>query len=849
MSESTKNAAGVNWLFKMAWRDFKASAGKLSLFLVSIILGVAAIVSIQSFGETLKDNIALQSKALMGADFKIDSDNELTEEAIQIIDSLGGANAKEISFSSMAVFPRNGATKLVQVRGISGGFPFYGELETEPVAAGKGFQSQEGALVDATVMLQLDIKVGDSIKIGEVQLPVLGGLSNVPGSNAVFSAIAPPVVIPYSYIEKTGLVQLGSRIDYEYYFKAPQTNMEQLEQAIGKRLDEAEADLDTHTSTSERLGRRYENFGKFLNLVGFIALLLGCVGIASATTIYIREKLKSVAVLKCLGATRIQAFLIYLIQIGVLGFIGGIFGTLAGLLLQQLFPVLLEGLLPIDVEISISWTVIALGIFIGSVMSVLFALYPLLSTLNVSPLQTLRVTENDNKQSLKTAIVVSLAILTFIFLFAFWLLDNWKYAASFLAGIVIIFGILGGIACFFMRLLRKYFPDSWSFTSRQSLRNLFRPRNQTVVLVLAIGVGSFLISTLYFTKDILLAQANLDSSAQQANMILLDVQRDQMTDVAQTLTKNNLKPIDQIPIVTMRVHSIKGITNAALKADTTQRINRWILNHEFRTTYRDSLIASEDLQAGEFTNRVKTEEGIVPISVSNNFAEDAKVAVGDKVIFNVQGRLLETQIGSIRLVDWSRLQLNFSIVFPAGVLEKAPQFGVITTQVPDSETSAAIQRILVTDYANISILDLRQVLTVIEELLTKISYIINFMAFFSILIGIIVLLGAVRTSKYQRIRESVLLRTMGAKSKQILRIQGLEYLYLGILGSLSGILLSLLGSLFLAYFAFDTGFIPSWIPFLVLLPGITLLVLFIGLSNSRSVIKSSPLEVLRKEGV
>ena len=246
---------------------------------------------------------------------------------------------------------------------------------------------------------------------------------------------------------------------------------------------------------------------------------------------------------------------------------------------------------------------------------------------------------------------------------------------------------------------------------------------------------------------------------------------------------------------------------------------------------------------------MKTEEGIVPISVSNNFAEDAKVAVGDKVIFNVQGRLLETQIGSIRLVDWSRLQLNFSIVFPAGVLEKAPQFGVITTQVPDSETSAAIQRILVTDYANISILDLRQVLTVIEELLTKISYIINFMAFFSILIGIIVLLGAVRTSKYQRIRESVLLRTMGAKSKQILRIQGLEYLYLGILGSLSGILLSLFGSLFLAYFAFDTGFIPSWIPFLVLLPGITLLVLFIGLSNSRSVIKSSPLEVLRKEGV
>ena len=273
MSDFTNNKAGAGWLFKMAWRDFKASAGKLSLFMVSIVLGVAAIVSIQSFGETLKDNIALQSKALMGADFKIDSDSPLTEEAAAIVDSLGGADAEEISFASMALFPKNGSTKLLQVRGISGGFPFYGTLETQPKNAGELFKNQDGALVDATVMLQMNIKAGDNIKIGEVRLPVLGGLENVPGSNAVFSAIAPPVVIPYKYIEATGLVQLGSRIDYEYYFKAPFQDMGALENAIGERLDAVEADLDSHTSTSERLGRRYENFGKFLNLVGFIALL------------------------------------------------------------------------------------------------------------------------------------------------------------------------------------------------------------------------------------------------------------------------------------------------------------------------------------------------------------------------------------------------------------------------------------------------------------------------------------------------------------------------------------------------------------------------------------------------
>ena len=259
-----KSSLRLGWLRKMAWRDFKASAGKLSLFMVSIILGVAAIVSIQSFGETLKDNIALQSKALMGADFKIDSDHPLTEEARAIVDSLGGADAEEISFSSMALFPKNQATKLLQVRGISNGFPFYGKLETQPESATEDFQEKQGALLDATVMLQLDVQVGDTIKIGEVKLPVLGGVEALPGSNAVFSAIAPPVVIPYPFIEKTGLVQLGSRIDYEFYFEAPDQDMELLDQAIDNRLDEADADLDTHTSTSERLGRRYENFGKFL---------------------------------------------------------------------------------------------------------------------------------------------------------------------------------------------------------------------------------------------------------------------------------------------------------------------------------------------------------------------------------------------------------------------------------------------------------------------------------------------------------------------------------------------------------------------------------------------------------
>lgn len=843
----SSSKTSFSWLFKMAWRDGKASSRKLVLFMASIVLGIAAVVSIQSFGENLKDNIDLQSKSLMGADYTIDSDSPPNERVQQIIDSLGGADAREINFSSMAAFPKNGTTKLVQVRGIEGNFPFYGELETTPKTAAAAFRSDDAALVDATVMAQLGIEPGDSIKLGTVTLPIAGALNSVPGSSAVFSSVAPPVIIPHQFIAETGLVQRGSRIDYEYYFMASsETSMEDLEQKLDPVLDANDADLDTHTSTSERLGRRYENFARFLNLVAFIALLLGCVGIASAIHIYIKGKLKSVAVLKCLGASRRQTFLIFLIQIAVMGLLGGIAGTAIGLLLQGLFPMVLGDFLPLDVTITYSLQAVLMGLLLGVCMSVLFALYPLIGTLYVSPLQALRVQEKERARSRRSAVLVSLGVFLFIFLFSLWLLGDLKYSLAFVGGLIVTFSILAGAGRLFMMLIQRFFPDSWSFVARQSLRNLFRPQNQTLTLVLAIGVGTFLISTLYFTKDMLLAQAAIEGKKESPNMILLDVQTTQEEEVVSTIRQQGYEVINNIPIVTMRVQSLKGVPVNQLRQDTASAVNNWILNHEFRVTYRDSLIASENLEAGKWVPSAEKGE-VIPVSVSEGFAENAKVGVGDRLEFNVQGVVMPAIVQNIRTVDWARMQLNFSLVFPTGVLEDAPQFRVLTTNMPDEQASADLQRELVNEFPNISIIDLRQVLTVIEDILDKIALLINFMAFFSILTGIIVLLGAVRTGKYQRIRESVLLRTIGARSRQILKITAFEYLYLGVLGSFSGIVLSLVGSQLLAWFLFDSPFVPSIIPFLIIFPGITFLVLLIGVSNSMGIIKSPPLEVLRKE--
>tara|TARA_Y100000780_G_scaffold232293_1_gene262260 strand:- start:11884 stop:14433 length:2550 start_codon:yes stop_codon:yes gene_type:complete len=840
--------AKFNWLLKMAWRDGKASGKRLLLFMASIILGIAAVVSIQSFSNNLKNNIGLQSKALMGADFLIDSNQPANERVMELMDSLGGYKAREVKFASMAAFPKSLSTKLVQVRAIEGNYPFYGELETEPTTSAFDYQDKGGALVDATVMLQFDLKPGDSVKLGTTTFPILGALITAPGSTGIGATAAPPIVVPFRFMEESGLLQRGSRLGYNYYFEDDKVDLELLNDKVDPLLDAENADMDTHTDTSERLGRRYENVGRFLNLVAFIALLLGCVGIASSVHIYIKEKLKAVAVLKCLGATRKQTFLIFLLQIAGMGLLGGIIGTAIGLLLQQTFPLILQEFLPFTVEISTSYPAIFVGLLLGVSMSVLFALSPLVHTWFVSPLQVLRVQEDTGKKSRPYQIWVVVAIVLFVLLFALWLLGRWEFALSFVVGILVTFSILAGVSIGFMRLIKKYFPKSWSFAARQSLLNLYRPNNQTVVLILAIGIGTFLISTLYFTKDFLLAKTTFEASAESPNLILFDVQTEQRNDVENTITPKGLPVIDNIPIVTMRMERIKDRDVNDIRLDTTTRVNKWILNHEFRTTYRDSMIGSEKLLEGEWLPSVPPSTEVIPISLADNVANDALVKLGDTLLFNVQGKMMTTVVGNIRQVDWARMQLNFSIVFPTGVLEKAPQFHVVTTNAPDKASSANLQRELVKKFPNISIIDLRQVVTLVENILDKISWVITFMAFFSILTGIIVLIGSVRNSKYQRIRESVLLRTLGAQSKQILKINALEYLFLGVLGSGVGVLLSLLSSFLLAYFIFDTPFIPSWVPFLVVLPGITLLVLAIGLFNSRGVLNSPPLQVLRKEG-
>jgi len=489
------------WILKMAFRDFRKNISRLMLFVSSIVVGIAALVAISSFGENLTADIDNQAQELLGADLVLENSKPVGD---QDLDSLAIDMASEVNFASMVAFPKSGASRLTQVRALEGAFPFYGFFETIPASGDADFRAGgKKALVEKTLMAQFNAQVGDLIKVGEVEFEIAGELQKVPGQTGITATVAPAVYIPQAYLEETGLVQYGSRVNYNRYFLfAEKTDVEALIKPFEDAWEIERIDADTVEDRKQSTGRSFANLSNFLSLVAFIALLLGCVGVASAVNVFVKEKLASVAVLRCLGVSSKGVLLIYLTEIIIMGLAGAILGAFLGTLLQFVLPAVFSDFLPVEVSFGISWASVAFGIVTGLFVSVLFALLPLLKVRNVSPMATLRPETADStilKDPLRWAVIVG--ILAFIWGFSYYLLSNVTLAFGFTGFVVFAFGALWGVAQLIIWAVRRFLPISFTYTLRQALANLYRPNNQTVSLIATIGLGTAMISTLYFLQN------------------------------------------------------------------------------------------------------------------------------------------------------------------------------------------------------------------------------------------------------------------------------------------------------------------------------------------------------------
>jgi putative ABC transport system permease protein len=844
----------MNFILKMAWRDTRASRRRLLLFSLAIVLGVAALVAVGSLRDNLRAAIEDQTKTLLGADLSVTSRAKLTDEATAFLRGLGGEQSREIAFNSMIVLPGTvNQTRLVQVRALEGGFPFYGNFDTAPAGARAQLQAgAQNAVVEQSVMVQFNLQPGDKVKLGSAEFTVVGGLLAVPGESAAVATLAPRVFIPLSAVSDTGLLQAGSLARHRVYFKfAPGFDVEALVRDLRNRFRELRLGFDTIEERKRELGASIRNVNSFLSIVGFASLFLGAIGVASAIHAHIRQKVPTVAVLRCLGASARTSFSIYLLQGLGLGLLGTTLGALLGLGAQLALPGLLKDFLPFTLELAVSWPALARGMGSGLVVSVLFSLLPLLEVRRVSPLLTLRsgfAVENGRRRDWLQLLVLGLIVAS-IFGFAIWQTGRLSWGAGFGGALLLGFGVLAGLAKVIAWLAKKFTPRGLPFAWRQGVANLHRPNNRTQLLLVSLGMGTFLMMTLYLTRDTVLSQLRVVGGSDRPNLMLFDIQDDQVEPLKKLLADNGAPLQQHAAIVTMRITSLKGRAVADILKDKQAGVPGWTLRREYRSTYRGELSNTEKVTAGTFTGRVPGDgEAPVPISVEDGLARDLQVKVGDEIVFDVQGVALKALVGSLRAVEWRRMQPNFFIVFPEGVLESAPKFHVMALRVGDAAQSAKVQQAVVRDHPNVSAIDLALIMQTIDGVYAKASFVVEFLALFTVVTGVVVLAGAVLIGRSQRVRESVLLRTLGATKAQVNRIMFAEYLALGTLGAAVGAVLAIGANWALARFVFQLNWVtPSLLVLVTGWAAVSLMTVLTGLLSNRGICDHPPLEVLRQE--
>jgi putative ABC transport system permease protein len=860
---SAASERGNRWsrLLGLAWRESRTARRRLLLYMSSISLGVGALVAIDSFAANVTESVRDQARGLLGGDASLTSGEHYSPRVLNILDSLrrrGIPQAQSTNFASMALVQRSGGTRLVQVRAISEGYPFYGTITSDPAAAWPAIQSGPNAIVDAALLVSLDARIGDTISIGLGKFVLAGTLRNVPGEVGISATIGPRVYIPARYLDETKLLVFGSRADYETLFKLP-NGMDQQRFAadVRKALTGERARIRTVKDTEVNLTQAIDQLRDFLGVVGLVALLLGGIGVASGVHAFVMRKIDTVAVLRCLGATSWQVLSIYVVQAAIMGLLGAALGGVLGVLFQLLLPLGLKEFLPVDVSVHLAPASVGLGLLVGVWVALVFALRPLVAIRRVSPLQALRREADATVLRLgrldPLRIAVSLAIVGSVLAIAIARAGNVRRGIGFSVAILFAVGALWASAVFLSSMARRLVRPRWPFVLRQGIASLYRPGNQTRSVVLSLGFGVFLMSTLYQVHHSLLNTLDAKLTQARANLVFFDVQQDQETGVDSIVRANGYTVVQQVPLVTMRIAGVNGKTTSQLLADTLasqpgQRGRRsgWPLRREYRSTYRDFSTPSEHIVEGRWFTPTIDSTTLPEVSLDVAVAHELRLKIGDTVTWNVQGVQVPTRVTSFREVNWARFEPNFFAVFQTRALEHAPRQFVILAQVPGATAVANVQRGVVRTYPNVSSIDLTLVQRTVMDVLGKVTMAIRFMALLSLALGIPVLFSAVAATRRERLREGVLLKTLGATRRQIGRIMLAEYAVLGTLGSLAGVVLSFGGSWALTHWVFRVAFAPSILPALLVALAMILLAVAIGLATGREVFRQTPMVALRE---
>jgi putative ABC transport system permease protein len=832
------------FVIAMLRRELRSAARRFGFYGSCMAIGIAVVVSLHSLREAVNEAVDLRSKELLGADLRLESRDPFGSEVLAAIDTLDRAALQRPTrvtrLGSMALAEGSGRSRLVDLVAIDGVYPIYGAVWTEPADRWHEFAEGTGRVfVDTTLLLQLDIAVGDRLQLGSESFEIAAAVKKAPGSFGLQAEVAPRVFMLAGDLARTGLVVEGSLVSHLLYWQLPGEFAAPWVERHEALLEESRVRVQTVAGYQEDLSEAFGTLTRYLGLVGLAALVLGSIGVAAGVRVFIREKLDGVAMLRSIGASPSDVVALYSGLAICLGLAAGALGVLLCLPLVGSLPSLFGELLPVEVKVGVGPAAMGTGLALSVWATVLCALGPVLDLARVAPLRALRRDfDSGAPDAARGRVVVSIAVAISLLLASVWQAGSWRVGGAFALGLGATVALLGLAAFAVTRLLRRHPPRRFSYWARQGIANLFRPRNHTLPTTIAIGFALFVVATVHAVQRNVLEQMAVDTRPDRPNFVLFDVQRDQIEGVEGLLAEHGAGITDQAPLVSARLAAVKERSRAEyLGEEDLSRELRWGLQREYRLTYADTLRDSEELVAGRWwqPGEVKGTDPSYPVSLERDLANSLGVGVGDRLRWRIQGVEVETTVANLRQVDWGRMATNFFVVFPPVALEDAPQSTVLLAHLGSEPARAEMQRDLVGRYPNVSALDATLILSSLDTMLEQIGIAIRILSLFTLATGIAILIAASMAARSERVEEARLLRVLGASRRLLRRIVATEAIVLAALAAGVGGGLAIIASGLLVVYAFELPFAPPLLDVIGLgLATFAVTALFGGLSGART---------------
>lgn len=850
------------FIFRMAARELRASWRRLAFFFLCVAVGVGGIVALRSLVQNVRTALAAEARSLTAGDVYIRSEQPWSDAVLERIAARtaaveGVARTETLDTITMARLPEEAGTrtKVVEVRGVQAAFPFYGSFELE---SGRVYSpallEDDGALVGRELLPQLGVEIGDAILIGDVAFTIRDAIVAEPGRQLGGFSFGPRVLIAYDALERTGLLTFASRAERQILLKAPDAAIDGLVDSLREDLREAFVRIGSYRRTENRIERNLGRAENYLSLIGFVVVVLGGIGVWSVTRVFVQQRLASAAVLKCLGATNARVLGVYVAQVALLGLAGALLGVgIAAAALAAVPDSLAEqaaaatGFEIVSTRLTVS--AVVQGIAVGVLVSLLFALVPLLDTRHAKPILLLR-RGDPGRPSGRDWIRVAAIVIAGLGLVAVsaWQAASLEVGAYVAVGFVAVAAVLHLLGRGLVQVVRPLESARW-FSVRHAALSLRRPGNQTRVVLLAVGIGSFFIIGMRAVQANLLASFTLELREDTPDMFLIDVQQDQAEGVTSILEAARLGPAGTdppprlIPVLRARVTGVRG---PATSIEGRRAVRRAGLGREYTVTYRGRLEENERVIAGAFwedtpadTPEVSIEDGLV----------ERGIRVGDMVQFDVLGRSVEARVTSVRSVDWDDSRSGgFMFLFRPGTFADAPHSFIAFLRGPvGPEARGALQRELVDRYPNVSVIDGMEIIRTFRRVLDYVTLAITVVGAIALFAGGLILVGSVAMTKFQRLYDAAVFRTLGANTRSITTLYVLEY---GVLGLLAGLVGST-GALGLTWVLARQVLDVAWTPVLAInVSGVLLTaagVLVVGVVSSVDVLRRKPLATLRAE--